>query len=315
MLMAVSTPGKKIFSEIPGLRLNILWLATYYSQTCAQDKTMQELGQEQWQRAFAAYGFDAATGRLFRGLAHNINGVAQAFSMQTELLQMLFTQAGSLLAQVENASSLDEAREICRKLNGVLERRASLVVHLEREVNVIREIMQRCSGLVADAGQAPGRPFLLREVVETELEFLNGDGFFKHKVKKEVEFAADISPCTGFQVEIHQILLTLIENALQAMQVSFIAGQTFPCLRISAAISEDHILLAISDNGEGIPPELQAQIFEPFFSTRPGRLGLGLWLSRKFAERFGGAISCESVPDRTTFTLAIPCEGGGYVGC
>jgi len=277
---------------------------------------MDELGQNQWEGAFAAYGLDAATGRLFRGLAHNINGVAQAFSMQTELLQMLFAQAGGLLAQVEQASSLDEARAICRKLKGVMERRASLVVHLEKELTVIREIMQRCSGLVeAAAPHASGAPFSLRAAVETELEFMNGDGFFKHKVKKVVEFAADIPLLHGFQVEIHQILLVLIENAGQAMQTTFVAGQTFPAMRISASVSGNRIFLSLSDNGEGIAPELQARIFEPFFTTRPGRLGMGLWLARSLAERLGGAIGCESAPGQTTFTLAIPHEGGGDVGC
>ncbi|NTV15650.1 MAG: sensor histidine kinase [Desulfobulbaceae bacterium] len=277
---------------------------------------MDELEQKQWQEAFAAYGLDAATGRLFRGLAHNINGVAQAFSMQTELLQMLLTQAGGLLDQVEQAASLDEAREICRKLQTLLARRASLVVHLEKELTVIREIMQRCSGLVeAAAPNASGAPFSLRDAVETELEFMNGDGFFKHKVKKVVEFAADIPLLNGFQVEIHQILLVLLENAGQAMQATFVAGQTFPCLQISATVSGNRILLSLSDNGEGIAPELQARIFEPFFSTRTGRLGMGLWLARSLAGRLGGAIGCESAPGQTAFTLAIPHAGGGDVGC
>lgn len=279
-------------------------------------EAMDKLGQNQWEEAFAAYGLDAATGRLFRGLAHNINGVAQAFSMQTELLQMLFAQAGGLLAQVEQASSLDEAREICRKLQTVLARRASLVVHLEKELTVIREIMQRCSGLVeAAVPNGSGPPFSLRQAVETELEFINGDGFFKHKVKKVVAFAADVPPLNGFQVEIHQILLVLIENAAQAMQAAFVTGQTFPALRISGLVCGDQILLTVSDNGEGIAPELQARIFEPFFTTRPERLGMGLWLARSLAGRLGGTINCQSAPGLTTFTLTIPYGGGGNVGC
>lgn len=276
---------------------------------------MDKLGQNQWEEAFAAYGIDAATGRLFRGLAHNINGVAQAFSMQTELLQMFFTHAGDLLAQVEQASSLDEARDICRKLQTVLARRASLVVHLEKELIVIREIMQRCSGLaVAAAPNGSGLPFSLRQAVKTELEFMNGDAFFKHKVKKVVEFAADIPLLNGFQVEIHQILLALIENGAQAMQATFVAGQTSSALRISATFSGDQILLALSDNGEGIAPELQERIFEPFFTTRPERLGMGLWLARSLAGRMGATINCHSAPGQTTFTLVIPCAGGGDVG-
>lgn len=273
---------------------------------------MHEIGQDEWEKAFGAYGLDAATGRLFRGLAHNINGVAQAFSMQTELLQMLFVQAAGLLTQGENAPTLDEAREVCRKLKTMLERRASLAVHLEHEVQVIQAIMRRCSGLVAAAGDsAGGVQFSLPTVIETELEFMNGDGFFKHQVKKELNFAPDLPPRQGNLVEIHQILAALIENAAQSLQATVAAGPITPCLAISASVKGNQVLLAVSDNGEGINPEAQARLFEPFYTTRPERLGMGLWLARWLAERFGGAISCESAAGRrTTFILAIPLEGG-----
>lgn len=277
---------------------------------------MRKIGENEWEKAFAAYGADAATGRLFRGLAHNINGVAQAFSMQTELLQMMFPQANVLLSQVENAASLEEAREVSRKLKTIMERRASLVVHLEREVQVIQKIMQRCTGLVtATNNPAAGPQFSLRTIIETELEFMNGDGFFKHKVKKELAIAADLPLLKGFLVETHLIIAALIENAAQSMQVTFAAGQTTPCLAISASADESRILLAVSDNGEGVTTDALARIFEPFYTTRPERLGLGLWLSKCLAGRFNGVINCESATGCTTFTLVIPCQGGADAGC
>ena len=276
---------------------------------------MHKVGESEWEKAFVAYGFDAAAGRLFRGLAHNINGAAQVFSMQTELLQMMFTLADGLFSQVENAASLDEAREVARKLKALLERRASLVIHLEREVQVIRKIMYRCSGLVAASGDSTALPpFSLRTVIETELEFMNGDGFFKHKVKKELALPADLPPLRVGLVEIHLIIATLIENAAQSMQVTFAAGQTLPCLAIAVTVSGKQIFLAVSDNGEGIETESQSRIFEPFFTTRPERLGIGLWLASRLAERFGGAINCESAVGCTTFTLVIPCQGDADAG-
>lgn len=276
---------------------------------------MREIGHDEWEKALAVYGLDAATGRLFRGLAHNINGVAQAFSMQTELLQMLFVQADGLLAELEKATTLDEAREVSRKLKTMLERRASLVVHLEREVRVVQAIMRRCSGLVAASGEsATGATFSLQTVIEIELEFMNGDGFFKHRVKKELTLAPDLPPLQGFLVETHQVLAALLENAVQSMQACFADGRAGACLAIAVSVDGKRILLAVSDNGEGIAPECQGRIFEPFYTTRPGRLGVGLWLARRLAERFGGAISCESRPGRTTFTLAIPLDGGADAG-
>lgn len=276
---------------------------------------MPEISPNEWGEAFAAYSLDAATGRLFRGLAHNINGVAQVFSMQTELLQMFFAQAAELLGQGENAASLEDAREVCRKLKGLLERRASLAVHLDREVKVVQAIMQRCSGLVAAAGDAPGGvPFTLSAVIETELEFMAGDGFFKHKVKKTLVLPPDLHPLRGFLVEIHQILFILLENAAQSLQVASAAGQASSLLTIGAVRGGQQLQLTISDNGEGIAPEQQPRIFEPFYTTRPGRLGVGLWLARRLAGRFGGEIGCESLGDRTTFTLVIPFHGDGDVG-
>lgn len=276
---------------------------------------MPEISPNEWGEAFAAFSLDAATGRLFRGLAHNINGVAQAFSMQTELLQMLFTQADDLLSQGENAASLDEARAVCRKLKGMLERRACLTVHLEREVKVIQAIMQRCSGLVTIAnGHGAAPTYSLSAVVETELEFMAGDGFFKHKVRKELALPPDLPALRGFLVEIHQILSVLLENASQALQASLAAGHPSPALAVSAVCRSSQVELSITDSGEGVAPEHKEKIFEPFFSTRPGRLGIGLWLARRLAERFAGEINCEPDAGGTTFTLVIPYRGDGDVG-
>lgn len=273
---------------------------------------MSEISPDHWEEAFAAYALDAATGRLFRGLAHNLNGVAQAFSMQTELLRMLFSQAENLLAQGENAATPEEGREVCRKLKAMLERRASLVVHLEKEVKVIQEVMGRCSVLAAAGEPAAATPFSLRALVETELEFLNGDNFFKHKVGKELVCPDDLPPWKGYLVEIHQIVAILLENAAQALQASVAAGQAAPALRVALALSDGRLVLAISDNGDGFTPEQQGQLFEPFYTTRPGRLGVGLWLARRLAGRFGGEIGCESAGGRTTFTLAMPRQGAGH---
>lgn len=275
---------------------------------------MPEIGPDDWEKAFTAYGLDAASGRLFRGLTHNLNGVAQAFSMQTELLQMLFVQGDALLTQIETAASLAEAQELARKLHGILARRAALVVHLEREVGVIREIMQRCSGLVPrSASDGAASPFSLRSAVETELEFLKGDGFFKHQVHLDVDFPANLPLLFDFQVEIHQILAALLENSSQAMQANYVAGQSRPCLRVTASlVSDNRLQLSISDNGDGVTTQSLTRIFEPFFTTRPGRLGMGLWLAGRLAERIGGQIRCQSALGQTVFTLVIPGPGGHH---
>ncbi|HSH14054.1 MAG TPA: ATP-binding protein, partial [Desulfurivibrionaceae bacterium] len=141
-----------------------------------------------------------------------------------------------------------------------------------------------------------------------------GDGFFKHKVKKELALPPDLPPLRGFLVEIHQILFILLENAAQSLQVASAAGQASSLLTIAVVRGDQQLRLAITDNGEGIGPEQQTRIFEPLYTTRPGRLGVGLWLARRLAGRFAGEIGCESLAGRTTFNLLIPFRGDGNVG-
>ena len=66
---------------------------------------------KKWEEAFIRFGFDAAVGRLFMGIIHNLNGVGQAFSMQVELLAMMFAQVDDLLVEIDQATSLAEAQE------------------------------------------------------------------------------------------------------------------------------------------------------------------------------------------------------------
>jgi len=67
------------------------------------------------------------------------------------------------------------------------------------------------------------------------------------------------------------------------------------------------ILLEVRDSGCGIPGQDQARVFEPFFSTKPGGIGLGLAVARRSIESFGGKISFQSRIDAgTVFRLVLP---------
>jgi PAS domain S-box-containing protein len=69
----------------------------------------------------------------------------------------------------------------------------------------------------------------------------------------------------------------------------------------------DYVFLEVSDNGGGMTPEIQAHLFEPFFTSKPGNHGLGLTAALGFARSYGGAIKAASEPDRgSTFTVFLP---------
>jgi two-component system, NtrC family, sensor histidine kinase HydH len=106
----------------------------------------------------------------------------------------------------------------------------------------------------------------------------------------------------GFQLK--QAILNLVLNALQA---------TPPGGRVVLGTSGDarRLVLAVSDDGEGMSAETRAQAFTPFFTTREGGTGLGLPLVRRIADQHGGSVEISSAPgEGTTVRLELPARRG-----
>ena len=100
-----------------------------------------------------------------------------------------------------------------------------------------------------------------------------------------------------------QALLNLLLNAQQAMPTG---GE----LTIQAARDDGGVRLDLIDTGKGMPPEVVAKAFRPFYSTRSGGSGLGLPTTRKIVEAHGGAIDVQSEVGRgTKFTIRLPAAG------
>ena len=107
----------------------------------------------------------------------------------------------------------------------------------------------------------------------------------------------DLKICADEQM-ITQVLLNLIKNAVEAIDKKGPAE-----INVSAHASEERIVLKVTDNGEGIPPELSGEIFMPFFTTRKKGTGVGLSYSRQVMAMHDGRIEFDSLPGRTQFRL------------
>lgn len=108
------------------------------------------------------------------------------------------------------------------------------------------------------------------------------------------------------QAALVNVLQYIIENAIDAVRRSDSHDQR---IWISASHVDGAVNIEIMDNGAGIPPQLQAEIFLPFFSTDASGKRLGLGLSTAYTEitRHGGTITVSSIPDaKTTFTIRLP---------
>lgn len=122
----------------------------------------------------------------------------------------------------------------------------------------------------------------------------------------------DIPSIEGFSGPLYQVFMNLLSNALDALQEKKEQQPEFnPIITITTERVEDHqIAVRIRDNGSGIPTDLQAKIFENFFTTKPQGIGtgLGLALSRQIVEeKHHGQIQCCSEPGQgTTFAVILP---------
>jgi signal transduction histidine kinase len=266
--------------------------------------------RECWEAAYANQSFDAAVGRLCRGLLHNLNGVIQAFSMQGDLLELMFPKAEALLAEMESRVAPEAVGARIAALRDLLRSRAELVGPAQEKVREGQEILRRVSSLAAFSTALKQGRFTLNDLVRANVDFLAASPFFKHKVEKELRLAPDLPPLAGGQAEIFQVLTILLENALEAMQESDGPAR----LIIDTALDSDGYLLAVEHAGAGLAATDCALVFTPFFTTRADHAGLGLYLARKLITAMGGSISCESRPGLTRFSCRFPVPAGAAEG-
>jgi signal transduction histidine kinase len=128
----------------------------------------------------------------------------------------------------------------------------------------------------------------------------------------------DLPPIQCYPGQLNQVFMNLIANAIdvfeeQNLSRSYEEVSAAPnVIWISTAIDEtaETVTIRIKDNGSGIPAEIQAQIFEPSFTTKPvGKgTGLGLAISRQIVlEKHGGELDCYSMMGQgTEFTIVLP---------
>jgi PAS domain S-box-containing protein len=145
--------------------------------------------------------------------------------------------------------------------------------------------------------------------IQPELEVLLGGGLALSVVIDDEPLPIRCDPN-----QLHQVVSNMAINALHAAKgeglLQIIARRPEQREQISFGFPvnfDNFVLLSLSDNGQGIQPDVMKNIFEPLFTTKRSGTGLGLALARQLVEEWGGSISVESEPGvGTTFHLLIP---------
>ncbi|GAA4339215.1 ATP-binding protein [Variovorax defluvii] len=223
-----------------------------------------------------------ALGELAAGLAHELNQPLTAVLANTQAARRLLDEDPPELATARGAMQQAAAQA----------RRAA-------------EVVGRLRRAIERPGQAgAARPVPLQETVRSALHLLAPE-FDRRDIAPVLE--GGLHPPVQVQAEpvaLEQIVHNLLMNAMQALD-ELPAGERQ--LKLAIEREGGQGVLRVSDNGRGIAPELLPRIFEPFFSTREGGLGLGLSLCETLAGAMGGTLAAEpAAPRGARFTLRLP---------
>jgi two-component system nitrogen regulation sensor histidine kinase GlnL len=132
-------------------------------------------------------------------------------------------------------------------------------------------------------------------------------------IRLERDYDPSIPPLWGDADRLIQAVLNVARNAAQALNVRqqgviILRSRVQRQYTIGAKRHKLVARLDVIDDGPGIPPEQQEQIFYPMISGRPGGTGLGLSIAQSIINQHGGLIECASRPGETVFTLLLPLD-------
>ncbi|HCS52609.1 ATP-binding protein [uncultured Rubinisphaera sp.] len=213
-------------------------------------------------------------GSLAAGLQHEIKNPLSALSLHIQLLCEKFNQEPT---DAEIVELLDVLQTEVRRINDVLDgfRNYASSTQLGQSWVDLSVLIEKLVRLL--------RPQMKAQNISVKVEM---------PAKPPASIEAD-------SVRLEQVLLNLALNAMAAMPEG---GEL--CFRLS---EQNHFLkIDVADTGKGIPPEIQSQIFDPYFTTRNDGTGMGLALCDKIIRQHEGNIDFHSSPQGTEFTILLP---------
>lgn len=231
----------------------------------------------------------SALGTLVAGVAHEINNPLTYIQGNIELALLDLDEAREALERVRVGDGPDLAHT----------RRA-----LESALGGTERISQITKALKAVARQK--QPATEIERVDLVSVLRNVEALTRIGAAEGVSLSFDAPAGSvwvmGNASELHQVLLNLLSNAIDALR-----GKKDGHVRVALEQREGFAEISVSDDGPGIAPEVMSQLFTPFFTTKPHGTGLGLAIAHRIVVEHGGDIRVESHPNMgATFHVLLP---------
>ena len=246
----------------------------------------------------------SARGRYFTGFIRDLTERQQAETRLQEL-QSELVHVSRLTALGEMASAL--AHELNQPLSAIanyLQGSSDLLARDEVPADKVRRALDRASEQALRAGEIIRRlrDFVARGETERRVESLPKlieeasalalVGAKEHGVGVRYALDAAVDLVLADRVQIQQVVLNLIRNAVDAMEDS-------PVRELTIAVKplpDERAEISVADTGPGIGPEIADQLFQPFVTTKRSGMGVGLSISRTIVEAHGGRIWAEPNP-------------------
>jgi PAS domain S-box-containing protein len=264
------------------------------------------------------------------GVATDIEDRKRAEGEQEKLRQL-----EADLAHINRVSMLGElatsiAHEVNQPLSGIVSNGSACLrflagdaPNLEEARDAVRDIVRdgkRAGEVIAHIRALTKRAALPREKLDLndtvrEVLALVGDEAKRQRVVIRTQFADDLSPVSGDRVQLQQVVLNLLMNGIEAM--SGVDERARELMITTRNTDTDQVQVTVEDSGIGLDPNTMARIFEPFYTTKSGGMGMGLSISRSILEKHEGRLwATANQGPGTSFHFSLPKyhEKGSHAG-
>ena len=259
----------------------------------------------------------------YRGVARDITELRRAEEMLRDREQRI-RDAQLELARVTRVTTLGEltasiAHEINQPLAAIVADANASLNWLAPPAPDVDRVRDSLDAIIKDGHRAGDVIQRIRQLTtkgETQKGAVDVNGVIRdvmpllrselqrHRVAAQVDLAETLSPVLADPVQLQQVIINLLMNAVEAMvPIDDRARQ----LVIRSRIDDDEVTVTVRDAGVGIDPGAVDQLFSAFFSTKPGGMGMGLSISRSIIEAHGGRFWATPNPDHgASFHFTLP---------
>jgi signal transduction histidine kinase len=246
------------------------------------------------------------------GVATDIEDRKRAEQLQADLahtnrVSLLGELAASISHELRQpiTGAITSARACLRWLDRAepdLQRARAAVVRIDKDGARASEIIDRLRALYKKT--PPQRELVDVNEIIGEMAVLLRSEAYRFGVSIRTDLAADLLRITADRVQLQQVLMNLMLNAIEAMK------ETGGVMTVKSQRDENgQVLISVSDTGVGLPAEKADQIFNAFFTTKPQGSGMGLAISRSIVESHGGRLWATPNDGRgATFQFTLPIQ-------